>query len=78
MENLDQAAIMELAAILKERGVSYHSGLNITLTVRRNPTAMINWLKENPQATKEEVARKALELGKAGQAILPTAPTMCE
>lgn len=57
--------IVEMGRILRERGVPYQSGLNITLTVSRDPYKMIDWLNENPEATEAEMAMKALELNKA-------------
>ena len=64
MEPLDEQAIEELAAILTSRGVDYHTGLNISLAVRRVTRKMIDWLEENPTATVAEMTQKAWELNK--------------
>ena len=62
--NLDRPAIRELSSILRERGVSRISGMNISLMACEQTRAMIDWLKENPSATEKEMAMKAVELGR--------------
>jgi hypothetical protein len=64
MQQLDTQAIKELRAIMDSRGVDYHTGLNISLAVRRVTRKMVDWLKENPEATVPEMTKKAWELNK--------------
>ena len=64
METLDVQAIRELREIMDSRGVDYHTGLNISLAVRRVTRRMVDWLEANPEVTVAEMTRKAWELNK--------------
>ena len=64
METLDEQAIRELREIMDSRGVDFHTGLNISLAVRRVTRKMVDWLEANPEATVAEMTRKAWELNK--------------
>lgn len=48
-----------LASFLKEYGIDHDTALNISLRVRRNPNAMIDWLKANPDASCDEILEQA-------------------
>lgn len=62
--NINKQAIRELARILSARGVSTSSGVIYAGAVEDRIGEYVAWLKENPEATKTEIARKAIELGK--------------
>lgn len=62
---LNPQAIRALRKIMDERGVPPRTGEIISLTALPNTQAMVDWLKENPQASIAEMRARALEVGES-------------
>ena len=63
MNEVNLKGVEELGAMLRERGVPYLTGRLIATKTYRHTQKMIDWLKENPEATGLEMEMKAVELG---------------